>query len=112
MQQDYGETQASIEQALRRRREELKTRRERVRRDLSRAAGPLSQDFADQAIERQNDETLEAIGQAADEEIGQIDRALERIEQGRYGVCESCGEAISPERLRIAPYATKCVSCA
>jgi len=38
-------------------------------------------------------------------------RALERLDDGSYGVCESCGEAIGKFRLQAAPRATLCVTC-
>lgn len=41
----------------------------------------------------------------------QIDRAMERLADGRYGTCEDCGRAISGERLSIRPEATRCVEC-
>jgi RNA polymerase-binding transcription factor DksA len=97
--------------ALQRRRAELLTRSRRLDRDLSHSTEPLVQDFADQAVQRQNDETLEAIGQAAAEELRQIDRALERIAEGRYGICEACGQPIAEGRLRAVPYAATCVGC-
>ena len=104
-------SQSDPRAALERRRAELLTRSRRVERDLSRGAEPLVQDFADQAVQRQNDETLEAIGQAAALELRQIDRALERIEQGGYGRCEQCGRPIAEQRLRAVPYATTCIDC-
>lgn len=44
--------------------------------------------------------------------LSKVDRALERIEAGKYGVCESCSGAIPVERLDVLPYATLCVDCA
>ncbi len=38
-------------------------------------------------------------------------RALERLEQGEYGVCSECGEPISPKRLAALPWAECCVTC-
>ncbi|HEX5482284.1 MAG TPA: TraR/DksA family transcriptional regulator [Terriglobia bacterium] len=43
--------------------------------------------------------------------LKEIDRALERVARGNYGVCESCGEAISPARLKALPWARYCVQC-
>jgi DnaK suppressor protein len=40
-----------------------------------------------------------------------IRSALARMETGEYGVCEECGEDISPARLRVQPAATLCVHC-
>jgi RNA polymerase-binding protein DksA len=43
--------------------------------------------------------------------LAQIKEALERIADGSYGTCASCGTAIAPGRLEIIPYATLCVRC-
>ena len=41
-----------------------------------------------------------------------VSKALGRIEEGGYGICEVCGEAIDKARLEVYPEATKCVKCA
>ncbi len=38
-----------------------------------------------------------------------IDRALERIEEGTYGLCERCGRPIEKARIKALPYATLCI---
>ncbi|QLC25831.1 TraR/DksA family transcriptional regulator [Parasphingopyxis algicola] len=45
-------------------------------------------------------------------DIARIDAALRRIDEGEYGWCLSCGEAIAAKRLEIDPMATQCVACA
>ena len=40
-----------------------------------------------------------------------IEEALERIADGTFGVCESCGEDISEERLNVRPVTTLCIKC-
>ncbi|MCE5334032.1 MAG: TraR/DksA family transcriptional regulator [Desulfobacteraceae bacterium] len=45
-------------------------------------------------------------------EIEQIDLALTKMAIGEYGICESCGDDISPRRLRVLPWARLCVECA
>jgi DnaK suppressor protein len=44
--------------------------------------------------------------------LSKANRALERIDAGTYGICESCGKAIPIERLEALPYSTLCVECA
>ena len=44
--------------------------------------------------------------------LGKVERALENIENGRYGICESCGKPIPMARLDALPYVTLCVDCA
>ena len=43
--------------------------------------------------------------------IKKIKKALERIENGTFGICESCGEEISVERLKARPVITQCIDC-
>jgi DnaK suppressor protein len=43
--------------------------------------------------------------------ITKIKEALERIENGTYGICESCGEEISVPRLKARPVTTLCIEC-
>lgn len=96
---------------LRARRAELLSRERRVGDDLARRNDPLVADFSDQAIQRENDETLQEIGDAARREIRAIDTALHRLGQGLYGICRLCGDDIPPARLRAMPQATTCVDC-
>lgn len=44
--------------------------------------------------------------------LSKANRALERVDAGTYGLCESCGQAIPVERLDVLPYSTLCVECA
>ena len=43
--------------------------------------------------------------------ITKINEALERIEDGTFGICEMCGEDISDERLHARPVTTLCIDC-
>lgn len=98
-----------IERMLRERLEFLDKRAERIEDDL---AEPGDDDFAEMATESAEDEVLEALGRAGEEEARQINGALERIENGTYGVCVECGAAIPDARLEAIPYTTRCVACA
>ena len=44
--------------------------------------------------------------------IEEIEGALQRIAEGTYGRCQSCGRPISPERLAALPQAALCIDCA
>ncbi|HEX2647562.1 MAG TPA: TraR/DksA C4-type zinc finger protein [Candidatus Dormibacteraeota bacterium] len=46
-----------------------------------------------------------------DQNREQVERALERLREGAYGVCEGCGRRIPEARLRFQPAATRCVDC-
>jgi RNA polymerase-binding transcription factor DksA len=46
-----------------------------------------------------------------DQNREQVERALERLRDGAYGVCEGCGRRIPEARLKFQPAATRCVEC-
>ena len=71
-----------------------------------------SQDFADQATEREQDEVLEGEEVIFETEMAQIEAAIARIDAGTYGDCSKCGEAINPARLEVQPEAPLCMECA
>jgi DnaK suppressor protein len=102
---------AQIRERLEQRRSELVHRSQRVERDLTRAGGPISADFSEQAVEVENDEALQAIGRAASVEIAEIDEALQRLSQGEYGTCKRCGQPIEARRLAAIPQSTSCAGC-
>lgn len=54
----------------------------------------------------------QAVIEHTRERIKQIDDALDRLDEGTYGRCDVCGEAIAPERTVSVPLATRCVDCA
>jgi len=68
-----------------------------------------SSEQANPRTELARNEALEAQHSA---EIAQIERALNHIEAGTYGICDACGDKIAPARLEVQPDATKCIKCA
>ena len=42
-------------------------------------------------------------------ELDEVERALAKLDEGTYGACETCGEAISPDRLEAMPAARFCI---
>ncbi|HMT45429.1 MAG TPA: TraR/DksA family transcriptional regulator [Chakrabartia sp.] len=89
--------------------DELAKRADSLEAELSR---PLEADSEEQAISRENEETMEALEDAALQEIEQIRGALTRLDNGHYGACAKCGEDIAPARLDAMPTATRCINCA
>lgn len=65
-------------------------------------------DIGTEVFERSKDIALRENMQ---NQIGKIDHALERVEQGTYGTCEKCGKTIPAERLEAFPSATSCLAC-
>src|SRR5512132_3188470 len=43
--------------------------------------------------------------------LADVERALEKVDERTYGLCDDCGQAISSERLEAMPSATLCVAC-
>lgn len=97
---------------LEQRRAELVERQERVARHTRHRDEPLSQDFAEQAVELENGETLVALDREISQELVHIDHALKRIEANVYASCERCAEPIGERRLEALPYASMCIDCA
>jgi DnaK suppressor protein len=55
--------------------------------------------------------TSDTLVHLLDQNREQVERALERVREGAYGMCESCARRIPPERLNYQPAATRCVEC-
>lgn len=55
---------------------------------------------------------LSGLLDGAKENLAEIDAALERWDEGTYGVCDSCGKPIPHGRLEARPFARECVPCA
>lgn len=88
---------------------ELEGRQQRIAQDL---AEPLNPDSSEQAVETEDDASLEAQAALVAREIASISRALLRIENGTYGECVRCGDTITSKRLEARPEAALCMSCA
>lgn len=98
-----------IETALRERLSVLTARANDIDDELSEAPNP---DWEEQALESEDDEVLEHVGELAVDEIKKINTALAKIEAGTYGICELCDKPIPSARLEALPYASTCVACA
>jgi DnaK suppressor protein len=69
---------------------------------------------------RIGDGTIEAVsrltdigvGRALETEQEQLQRALAKLDEGTYGLCDACGEPIPAKRLEARPDSTLCVACA
>jgi DnaK suppressor protein len=68
-------------------------------------------DSADAAFESGSDEMASQLAELDARELHQIDRALHRLKQGTYGICEGCQAKIPVSRLNALPYTTFCIDC-
>ena len=101
-----------IREELGRRLQQLERRQAAIRSDRRREKGPLDRDWKEQAVERENDEVLDALDAGGGAEIERIRAALGRIDRPDFGVCSECGDKIAPARLRALPTAAQCLDCA
>lgn len=52
-----------------------------------------------------------ALGYSEAKLLEKIDHALERLDEGHYGICEGCGQEINIERLKAKPSVSLCITC-
>ncbi len=104
---DYQEVRQNLLDML----QELDERLTKITADVRHDDQPLNADSSEQAIEVENDQVLDALGNAARLEVEKIRQAISRIDAGTYGICQGCGEAIKSERLAAVPFAKYCISC-
>lgn len=70
-----------------------------------------TQDPADMAANAYTKELLVSMSDNDRQLLNAIDEALERIEEGVYGKCARCGEALPEKRLEAVPWARLCIRC-
>lgn len=71
----------------------------------------ISLDEADEAAMSMKNTLDGLIFEHHHKELEYIERALEKIENGEYGICEMCDEPISIQRLKAKPHARFCIIC-
>ncbi len=84
----------------------------RIDRIHDHARNPLNADSAEQAAELGNVQVVSALESEAIAELTAIENALHRLAAGNYGICTSCGEEISAQRLEARPASAECLDCA
>ena len=96
----------------------LETRRDELARELegliemprdpmaSVSFGKRIGDGTTEAVERLN---RTAAAQSISTSLEEVERALAKLDEGTYGVCDDCGEPIAPERLEAIPWTALCV---
>jgi len=89
-------------------RQETIEKLEHLRLDLLSMAEPTADETDVDAYER---EKILSLVQSLQRKLESIERAIQLVEQGNYGICQNCGERIDPARLEILPQATLCLKC-
>src|SRR5438105_9836489 len=68
-------------------------------------------DSADAAFDSGSEEVASQLAELEARELSQIERALTRLKQGNFGVCEGCQKKIPMARLSALPFSTTCIEC-
>ncbi len=80
-------------------------------RDASGDLSAYTVHMADMAADTYEREVSMNIVSNEQEILYQIDDALKRLDEGSYGVCQQCNQAITMSRLKAVPYASMCIAC-
>ncbi len=87
---------------------------ETLKKSRQDASGDLSNvpiHMADVGTDNYERDIMIELIQNGEEGVRNIDTALEKIEEGAFGVCELCAKKINKERLKAVPYAKLCIDC-
>ena len=87
---------------------------EALKKSRQDASGDLSNvpiHMADVGTDNYERDIMIELIQNGEEGVRNIDTALEKIEEGTFGVCELCAKKINKERLKALPHATLCIDC-
>ena len=87
---------------------------ETLKKSRQDASGDLSNvpiHMADVGTDNYERDIMIELIQNGEEGVRSIDTALEKIEEGAFGICELCAKKINKERLKAVPYATLCIDC-
>ena len=102
-------SQERLRQTLQQKRIDLTARLERIQANLQRG---LEADSAERAKQLEDRAVVDALGNDARFELGQIADTLRKMDEGQFGVCSACGSSIEDARLEAYPYASECMECA
>jgi len=119
------ESRALSQEELQALRSELIERKVRLAGDMNRLSGEaaksdphergetssMPQHLAELGTESFEQDKDFGLAERAGSAIGEIDRALERLQDEDYGICEACGQRIPRERLQALPSASRCTAC-
>ena len=73
--------------------------------------GALGNHIAEDGASVAEAERIVTVTEDLQDILAQVDAALERMNEGTYGVCQRCGQKIGEERLEAFPYVAYCITC-
>jgi DnaK suppressor protein len=101
-----------LHKSLGARRDELRRRLGGELKDLSNSQkSDATGDSADLAFDSGSEEVASQLAELESRELVQIERALAKLRQGTYGLCEGCAKKIPVARLNALPFSTTCIEC-
>ena len=68
-------------------------------------------DIADDAVQSYERQLMMGLGEKEFKKLRLVEEAIEKLDEGQYGICLECEELISEERLTVVPFASHCVGC-
>ena len=68
-------------------------------------------DIADDAVQFYDRQLMMGLGEKEFGKLRLVEEAIEKLDEGQYGICLECEELISEERLTVIPFASYCVDC-
>ena len=101
----------SFKKRLETRQVELRRTVTRIEQDGRTADDEATQDIADRAASSYNKEFLFHQSNNDRQLLAMVEGALERIREGSFGECISCGNEINPKRLEAVPWTRHCIEC-
>lgn len=105
------------------RKKDLEKRRDELKKELSTSAEQVAENDYDAKFVDLGDKDDENAAEVAlfeknlslektlEVSLYNVNRALKKIEEGNYGLCEKCNAPINPDRLKAFPSATSCMKC-
>jgi DnaK suppressor protein len=104
---------AEVERVLRERADALDVRITGMAKPPERGSGiSFGKRVGDGTTEAVRRLTEVGVGGSLEASQARVLRALEKLDEGSYGICDACGEPIAPARLRFAPESVLCIACA
>ena len=108
---NFEQLRSRLESEQKRLLEELEQLKANIRPAEVRREGSPFGKREEEATESLELEKRLALEKQVTDHLAEVEHALRKFEEGTYGLCDSCGQPIAPDRLEALPQASLCVSC-